>query len=420
MKVYKFGGASVRNADGVRNLARVVEGEKELFIIVSAMGKTTNALERVFDAYRTGRTEDARENLAEIRSMHQAIIDDLFRMDGYRIPQVDDLFSELDRYILSTRFDGSSAEMHYDHIVSYGELVSTIIVSSFLNHTGMENTWIDMRRTLLTQNRHKDANVLIEDSAPLLRAEVARSERRVFVGQGFIGRTSDGTTTTLGREGSDYSAAIVANILGAESMTVWKDVDGIMNADPKLFPDARKIDRLNYVDTIELAYSGAQVIHPKTIKPLQNRQIPLFVKPFGNRDASGTAISDTAPAVSVPIIIRKNDQVLLTLGSKDLSFVLEEKFPIVFHTLERFRVKTNLIHNTAVHLALCVESSWHMEEVGKALEAEGFDVRVEHDVELLTIRHYDDASYRKYVRMEECLVMQVTPTTIRVVRRPTR
>ena len=415
MKVYKFGGASVKDAAGVRNLHKIIEGESELFVIVSAMGKTTNALERVFEAYRDGNIEAAKGEIESITAYHQAIIDDLYG-EQHTIPQVESLIAELHRFIESVPFDASRAEERYDRTVAFGELISTTIISEWLASVGVANHWIDMRRCFVTQFRHKDANVLMDESAPLLRREVAGSMARVFIGQGFIGSAADGSTTTLGREGSDYSAAVVAHILDAESMTVWKDVDGILNADPKIFPDAVKIDFLNYVDTIELAYSGAQIIHPKTIKPLQNKNIPLYVKPFGNKLAAGTEINGTAPTFTTPIIILKRNQSFLRLRSRDLSFVLEEKFPIIFATLERFRIKTNLIHNTAVELGLCVEESWHLEEVATALQEEGFNTEIIEKVELLTIRHYNDDLLNRYVECDDFIISQLTPDTVRYVR----
>ena len=417
MKVYKFGGASVRHAEGVRNLLSIVRDEAELFVIVSAMGKTTNALEEVFNAMRTGDTAFCEEKIEEIKAYHYTIIADLFGSAEYRIAEVDALLEALRTAVTANEFERSRAEEWYDHIVAYGELVSTTIISAFLNAQGVENSWIDMRRCFLTQARHKDANVLIDESAPLLRREVAGSRARVFVGQGFIGSAPDGTTTTLGREGSDYSAAVVANILNSESMTVWKDVDGILNADPKIFDEAQKIDTLNYVDTIELAYSGAQIIHPKTIKPLQNKNIPLFVKPFGNKHAAGTRIDGSAPSVTVPIIILKRNQTFLTLRSRDLSFVLEEKFPIIFATLERFRIKSNLIHNTAVELGICCEENWHIEEAAAALREEGFECDICEKCSLLTIRHYNDEVFEKYIVCDDYLISQLTPDTVRIVKR---
>lgn len=416
MKVYKFGGASVRNADGVRNLKHIIEGESELFIIVSAMGKTTNALETVFDAYRTGELKSAEQTIDSIAAYHQQIIDELFGTE-YHLGSVESLIDELRRFVTTVPYDASRAEERYDRTVAFGELISTTIISEWLRSVGIANRWVDMRRCFVTQFRHKDANVLIEESSPLLRRKVAGSAERVFVGQGFIGSAADGSTTTLGREGSDYSAAVVAHILDAESMTVWKDVDGILNADPKRFPDAQKIDALNYVDTIELAYSGAQIIHPKTIKPLQNKSIPLYVRPFGNKEASGTKIDGTAEDVKLPIIILKGNQSLLTLRSRDLSFVLEEKFPIVFSILERFRIKTNLIHNSAVALNLCTEQSWRLKEAADALQAEGFDTVINDNVELLTIRNHTEEALKSYTFSERNIVKQIDGQTVRVIMR---
>ena len=239
----------------------------------------------------------------------------------------------------------------------------------------------------------------------------------VFVGQGFIGAAPDGTTTTLGREGSDYSAAVVAHILGAESMSVWKDVDGVLNADPKIFPDAVKIDSLNYLDTIELAYSGAQIIHPKTIKPLQNKNIPLYVRPFGDKTKPGTVINGEAERVKLPIMIYKCDQVFLIIRSRDFSFVMEEQFGEIFSLLDRFRIKTHLIHNSAVDLGLCIDSSWHIEELMKALEEEGFEVDKHDNVGLLTIRNYTDELYARYIKGHRHIVRQVNPESVRVVMR---
>ena len=407
----------MRHAEGVRNLLNIVSGEEELFVIVSAMGKTTNALEEVFDAMRKGDTAFCEKKIDEIKAYHYTTIADLFDSAEYRIEEVDALFEALRKAVTTNKFERSRAEEWYDHIVAYGELVSTTIISAFLNKEGVSNKWIDMRQCFHTQARHKDANVLIEESKTPLRLAVAGAESRIFVGQGFIGSAPDGTTTTLGREGSDYSAAVVANILNAESMTVWKDVDGILNADPKIFPDAVKIDQLNYVDTIELAYSGAQIIHPKTIKPLQNKNIPLYVKPFGNKLAAGTEINGSAPTISTPIIILKRNQSFLRLRSRDLSFVMEEKFPIIFATLERFRIKTNLIHNTAVELGLCVEESWHLEEVAAALQGEGFDTEIVEKVELLTIRHYDNDLFSRYAsKHNNYLIRQTTTDTVRIVK----
>ena len=414
MKVYKFGGASVRNADGVRNLAHIVEGEDSLFIIVSAMGKTTNALERVFAHMQNGRKEEANEEIKQIQAYHAEIIDDLWG-EHTDINEVTLLFGQLRNIVNDIVYRSTDAELWYDTIVAFGELISTTIISKYLNYIGTRNRWIDMRTTLLTNQRHKDANVDIKASKHRLRASIENTGVGVFVGQGFIGGAPDGTTTTLGREGSDYSAAVVANILMAESMSVWKDVDGVLNADPKLFKDAVKIDSLNYLDTIELAYSGAQIIHPKTIKPLQNKNIPLYVRPFGDKTKPGTVINGEAERVKLPIMIYKRQQVFLIIRAKDFSFVMEEKFGEVFSLLERYRIKTHLIHNSAVDLGLCVDASWHIEELQKALEEEDFEVERYDDVALLTIRNYTDELYSKYIKRHNHIVRQVNPESVRVV-----
>ncbi len=416
MKVYKFGGASVKSADGVRNLRRIVDGEENLFIIVSAMGKTTNALESVFTHMQNGRKREAADEIKRIKEYHASIVDDLW--DGHvEIEAVERLFGELHDIAVDTVYRAADAELWYDTIVAYGELISTTIISEYLEFTGIRNRWIDMRAAFVTNQRHKDAYVNIKVSEPRLKAATENTGVGVFVGQGFIGAAPDGTTTTLGREGSDYSAAVAAYILDAESMSVWKDVDGVLNADPKIFKDAVKIDALNYLDTIELAYSGAQIIHPKTIKPLQNKNIPLYVRPFGDKSKPGTVINGEAEHVTLPILIYKRNQVLLTIRSRDFSFVMEEKFAVIFSLLDRFRIKTNLINNSAVDLSLCVEYSWHIDELIKALNDENFSVEKIDDVELLTIRNYTDELYDRYASDQDLLVRQSNPASVRVVLR---
>lgn len=416
MKVYKFGGASVRNADGVRNLRKIIDDERNLFIVVSAMGKTTNALERVFTGIQQDDRDRSMAEIATLRAYHAGIIDELWHAPT-QLARVEALFAELEQVVRQTDYRTADAELWYDRIVAYGELISTTIISEYLNHAGVPNRWIDMRQCLVTEQRHKDAGVDIAASTPRLREAVRGCKQTVFVGQGFIGGAPDGTTTTLGREGSDYSAAVAAHILDAESMAVWKDVDGVLNADPKIFPDAEQIAELNYLDTIELAYSGAQIIHPKTIKPLQNKNIPLYVRPFGDKRKPGTVIRAMSAPVQVPILILKKDQVLLTVRSRDFSFVLEEKFASIFSLLERYRIKTNLIHNSAVNLSLCVDNSWHIGEAAEALREAGFDVMQAADMELLTIRGYTDELWRRYARGPQVFVRQATQSTVRIVRK---
>ena len=416
MKVYKFGGASVRNADGVRNLVKIIGGERDLFIVVSAMGKTTNALERVFAGVQKADAQACAEEIAALRAYHAGIVEELWH-GAARLPRVDELFARLERTVAEGGYRAEDAEAWYDRIVAFGELISTTIISEYLACAGIPNRWIDMRRALVTEQRHKDAEVDLRASAPLLRAEVEGREERMFVGQGFIGGAPASTTTTLGREGSDYSAAVVAHILDAESMAVWKDVDGVLNADPKIFPDAVQIAELNYLDTIELAYSGAQIIHPRTIKPLQNKNIPLYVRPFGDKRKPGTVIRGVSAPVEVPILILKKNQVLLTIRSRDFSFVLEEKFAAIFSLLERFRIKANLIHNSAVNLSLCVDDSWHIDQAVDALRREGFDVLKIGSMELLTVRGYTDELWQRHACGPQVFIRQATQSTVRIVRK---
>ena len=417
MKVYKFGGASVSTADGIRNLRSIVKDEKRLFIVVSAMGKTTNALERVFMSLQSGDRPAAMEHVAGLRRYHGEVIGELFAGGVTSLPEVENLFAELEDHIRTGVYDPHEGEMWYDRIVSYGELLSTTIISAYLSATGVANRWIDMRRCIVTDARHKDAGIDLEASSPLLHAAVDNDPSPLFVGQGFIGSTPDGETATLGREGSDYSAAAVANILSAESMSVWKDVDGVLNADPRIFPDASHISEMSYLDAIELSYSGASIIHPKTIKPLQNKGIPLYVRPFGDKRKPGTVIRSTARTIDIPILIVKHDQVLVTVRARDLSFILEERFADIFGLLERHRIRTNLIHNSAVNLSLCIDRSWRLDEAVAELRGEGYDVLCSEGMELLTVRGYDTEMLKRFVDAQDVYISQRTISTLRIVRK---
>lgn len=416
MKVYKFGGASVSTADGVRNLRAIVKDERELFVIVSAMGKTTNALERVFEGMQTGDRPLSMEHITALRSYHRQMIEELLRTTDH-LDSVDALFAELEHIATEEEFRGEDAEMWYDRIVSYGELLSTTIISEFLNASGVPCRWIDMRRCIVTNERHKDASIDLEASTAPLTEAVSGEGAKLFIGQGFIGSTPSGKTSTLGREGSDYSAAGVANILDAESMSVWKDVDGVLNADPRIFPDARHIEEMSYLNAIELSYSGASIIHPKTVKPLQNKNIPLYVRPFGDRRKPGTVIRRTTRRIDVPILIVKHNQVLVTVRARDLSFIIEERFASIFGLLDRHRIRTNLIHNSAVNLSLCIDRSWRLDEAVAELRAEGYDVMCIEDMELLTIRGYEEAMLSRFVEQPNVYISQRTQTTLRVVRK---
>lgn len=417
MRVFKFGGASVRSAEGVRNLVDIVNAQSDsLFVIVSAMGKTTNALERVLEHFVQGRRDEALSEFAAVESCHRQVMDSLFGAECV-VKSVEVLFDEVYALLKEGTYTGNY-ELCYDHLVSYGELLSTRIISEYLNLSGVQNQWVDMRQCFITEGRHRDANINIELSTPLLRARVDGCDKRFFVGQGFIGASSSGETTTLGREGSDYSAAVAAYILDCESVSIWKDVEGILNADPKIFSDALYIPELTYLDAIELAYSGAQIIHPKTIKPLQNKNIPLYVRPFSDKTKVGSVIKgEIQKAINVPILIVKHNQVLISVRPKDFSFVVEERLVEIFSLLERYGIKVNLIQSSAVNLSLCVDNSRHLDEVVHQLQSDDFRVVYNGDMELLTIRGYDSSQKDMYAEAEGVYLAQKTRRILRVVRK---
>lgn len=415
MKVYKFGGASVRSAEGVRNLQYIIDGEKDLFIIISAMGKTTNALENVLDLFYKGDKQGALTAFGEIEKYHATITDSLFGT-GSLPDAVQSLYTECRNIITSGVPSEREWECWYDAIVSYGELISTTIISTYLNASGNSNLWVDMRKCFVTDGNFKYANVDLVATKRKLERIVEESDAHVFIGQGFIGATPTGETTTLGREGSDYSAAVVASVLDADSLAIWKDVIGVLNADPKIFPDAQYIPELTYLDAIELAYSGAQIIHPKTIKPLQNSDIPLYVRPFGDKSAPGTVIKNHIEhPVNIPIRILKRNQVVMTIQPNDFSFVLEERLAKIFTLLEEYNIKVNLIETSAIKMSLCIDASRHLQRVVEEFTRYGFTVSSTEGMELLTVRGYTTAILDKYIKKGEVMV-QRSQTLLRIVR----
>ncbi|MBQ4278443.1 MAG: aspartate kinase [Rikenellaceae bacterium] len=435
MRVFKFGGASVRSAEGVRNLCQIAAAEpRPLFIVVSAMGKTTNALEEVLAHCMQGDTDKALERAAEIRRYHDAIASELSARAASGAPNavsaravapqdrpdarptLNALYAGLDERIRATG-PQSNYDRAYDALVSYGELLSTVIVSAYLHAQGLANRWIDMRACLITDDRFREANIDPDESAARLRAAIADASEDLFVGQGFIGATTTGQPTTLGREGSDYSAAMVANLLDAESVAIWKDVDGILNADPRRFSDTVHIPELTYLDAIELAYSGAQVIHPKTIKPLQNKGIPLYVRPFGDRSKPGSVIrAQVTQGIHIPVLILKERQTLVTIRPKDFSFVLEERLADIFSVFRSHRVKINMIQSSAVSLSLCVDDARGLHEAVETLQQD-FRVMYNGHMELLTVRGYDQPIYDRYATTPDVFLVQRTRRSLRIVRR---
>ncbi len=385
MKVFKFGGASVRSAEGIKNIAKIVSNEPDkLFIVISAMGKTTNAMEEVLDHFMKADKKAALNKITEIEAYHYKITEDLFcdKNEGHAIIQ--SIFDEIRNYI--TASVGDNYDRCYDRLVSYGEIISTKIISAYLNNCDIKNTWLDMRRILITDSNFREANIRMEDSRHNIQKAADFKKCSIYIAQGFIGANLKGEPTTLGREGSDYTAAVAGNLLDAQSVTIWKDVPGILNADPRIFKDTVHIPELTYLDAVELAYSGAQIIHPKTIKPLENKEIPLYVRPFDNPALTGSVIkAKTDKAINIPILILRKNQVLITIRPRDFSFVLEESLSRLFDIIHKHRLKVSLIQSSAISISVCVDNTRYLDG---ALDELGNDCKVNYNTgtELLTIR----------------------------------
>jgi len=416
MIVYKFGGASVKDAEGIRNLSDIVSKEKEnLVIVVSAFGKTTNALERVLKEWNAGKQEWINE-FNEIRDFHLGVVSQLFNNSGEVELLLGKSFDEL-KARLSTIKPGDY-DHDYDMIVSMGEVWSTIVVEAFLRSRKFNSKWIDIRKLLLTDNRHRDANIMWDESSMLIRDIIRFEEHRIYVTQGFIGASPEGDSTTLGREGSDYTAAVLANILDAVKVVVWKDVPGIMNADPKWLKGAETLRNISYNEAVEMTFSGAKVIHPKTIKPLHNKNIPMQVRSFIDHDEKGTIISsDASFGGTVPIFVRKEGQILISVFPKDLSFVIGENLAGVFHHFEQCGVKVNMVQAGAVKIDVCADDDRpRIEKVIKELDKD-YKILYNEGVEMLTIRHYKPDSADIVTHDLEILISQTTRTSARYVVR---
>jgi aspartate kinase len=414
MKVYKFGGASVRSAEGIRNIVTIVSMLNDpMFIVVSAMGKTTNAMELVLDDFMKADRESALQKLSDVEAYHYQIIKELFADYEFGVSSVKPFFDTLKTFIVDGI--GDNYDKCYDELVSYGELLSTAIVSAYLNEMAVVNTWLDMRKLLVTDSNFREANVKMEESQERLKSAVNFQNSRIYLGQGFIGANSSGAPTTLGREGSDYTAAIVANLLDAESVTIWKDVPGILNADPRIFEDTVHIPELTYLDAVELAFSGAQIIHPKTIKPLENKNIPLFVRPFGNPTGAGSVIKATIDKpIDVPVLILRKNQVLVTIRPRDFSFVLEESLSRAFLVMNKHRVKISLIQSSAISISVCVDNTRYL---AGAIDELGNDFKVSYNekLELLTIRGANTEVVNKNTTGRTILLSQRTRRSARLL-----
>lgn len=418
MKVFKFGGASVNSVERIRNLGGIMSlfpGQK-ILIVVSAMGKTTNALEKVAEAFYQGRKEDALNLFEQVKQQHlttakYVLITQYLSCEA----RLRNFFTEVE-WLLHDK-PVRDYDYYYDQVVCIGELLSTTIVSAYLNEAGISNQWADVRDILRTDDDFRDANIDWEFTiAQVHNSIVPQFEKAdIVLTQGFIGATDENESTTLGREGSDYTAAIFANMLQAEDLTIWKDVESVMSADPKQFPDAQPIAQLNYNEVIEMAYYGAQVIHPKTIKPLQNKHIPLYVKCFLDPSLPGTVIHNNPVHGLPPVVVLKERQVMLTMTSKDFSFVGEHHVGQLYHWFEKWHIKPNLTQNGAISF-VCVLDNWSEKIEKLALEASSiFEVQVMKGLSLLTIRHYNEDIVEKLTQKRSILLQQQTPETIQML-----
>jgi len=414
MQVFKFGGASVSSVERIRNVAdilRLYKNEK-LLVVISAMGKTTNALEKVAEAFFAGENQKSLQLFEQIKRDHIAIATELILKP---VEQLNNFFTEVE-WLLHDK-PVRAFDYYYDQVVCIGELLSTTIVSHYLNETGVLNQWIDVRDIIRTDDNFRDATI----DWPFTQGKVNEvikplfQKNNIVITQGFIGSTDENESTTLGREGSDYTAAVFANMLDASSQAIWKDVKGVMNADPKQFPDATYISELNYNEVIEMAYYGAQVIHPKTIKPLQNKGIPLYVKCFLDPSSAGTFIHDKHLNHLPPIIVLKERQVLLQLNSQDFSFVGEKPISTLYEILAEIKIKPNLLQTGAVSILLCLDDKEDKIERLAAAASTIFDVQVDRGLTLLTIRHYNNSLINEMTANKKIVLKQQSPETIQLL-----
>ena len=406
MKVFKFGGASVKDALGVKNLLSVIKtvGHKDTLVVVSAMGKTTNALEKITDDYFKEKDKTP-EGIYQLKEFHLNIINDLFEKNSFEIEKrIHEIFDELISFLNSNKSPNYS--FVYDQVVSYGEIISTKIIHHFIEFSGIDNFWLDSRNCIKTDDYYRAANLNWELTQKNIKQEVEKDS--LIITQGFIGSNSNNFTTTLGREGSDYSAAIFAYALNATSVTIWKDVPGVLNGDPRVFQNTQLLNQISYREAIELAFYGASVIHPKTLQPLQRKEIPLYVKSFENPIKPGTAVSKGKTIEpNIPCYIVKKNQVLLRLSSIDFSFIVEENISYIFSMLHEYQMPVELIQNSAISFSVCVNNKYkRLEELVLVLRSK-FNVEVIENVDLYTIRHFDKNaskfihSFKKPILLEQ-------------------
>ncbi|MDC1197634.1 aspartate kinase [Algibacter sp.] len=414
MQVFKFGGASIKDANGVKNLASVLNktGHKNTLIVVSAMGKTTNAIELLIKNYFENKKE-LQSSLQEVKKYHNEILLDLFEnVNHIAFKKVNTLFDELNRFLKTNK--SPDYNFVYDQVIGFGELLSTTIISEYLNAIGIKNNWIDVRNQIKTDNYYRRANVDWKETQRLISSKFNTSILNIT--QGFLGSDKNNFTTTLGREGSDYTAAIYAYCLNAELVTIWKDVPGVLNADPRYFENAQLLNKISYREAIELAFYGASVIHPKTLQPLQGKEIPLYVKSFLNPEAPGTQIGKNATLdPMIPCFIVKKNQVLISLSSLDFSYIVEENIGEIFNLLHTYKMKVDVIQNSAISFSVCVDDIYNnLDKLLHHLKAK-FKVTTDKNVSLYTIRHYNQSAINQIETDKTVLLKQLTQETVQVV-----
>lgn len=414
MQVFKFGGASVKDAKGVKNLASVLNkvGHKNTLIIVSAMGKTTNAIEGVIKNYFENKTE-LQSAIQEVKKFHNEILLDLFENVNHQaFKKVNDLFDELNGFFKSNK--SPDYNFVYDQVIGFGELASTTIISEYLNSIDIKNTWLDVRNHIKTDNYYRRANVNWAETQKLISSNFNKSVLNIT--QGFLGSDDNNFTTTLGREGSDYTAAIYAYCLNALQVTIWKDVPGVLNADPRYFENAQLLENISYREAIELAFYGASVIHPKTLQPLQRKEIPLYVKSFLNPESAGTQIGKNVTLKPmIPCFIVKKNQVLISLSSLDFSYIVEENISEIFTLLHRYKMKVDVIQNSAISFSVCVDNIYNnLDKLLQQLKAK-FKVNSHKNVSLYTIRHYNQSAINQIEKGKTVLLKQLTQETVQII-----
>lgn len=414
MRVFKFGGASVKDAEGIKNVYDVLKkvGYEDVLLVVSAMGKTTNALELVIKNY-FDKSAELKSSVQEVKKYHNQIVMDLFDDEKNEVfSAVNSQFADLEYFLAHNK--SPNYNFVYDQIVSYGELISTTILSHFMNFMGIKTQWLDVRNFIKTDANYRDAEVDWDMTQKNISNNV--KTKILNITQGFLGSDENNFTTTLGREGSDYTAAIFAYCLNAESVTIWKDVPGVMNADPRYFENASLLNQISYREAIELAFYGATVIHPKTLQPLQKKEIPLYVKSFINPLLKGTSVSRGADLEPhLPCFIVKRNQLLISLSSIDFSFIMEENISEIFSLFHQFKLKVNLIQNSAISFSVCVEDKFGNFKDLNAILSKKFKVDFEENVTLYTIRHFNDAAAQTVEKDKVVLLKQVSRETMQVV-----